>query len=123
MPSTIYAGYPKKKSIAMHNAIMNPPDGMECDHIDGDGLNNRRSNLRICTHSENLRNQVIKNKFGATGVTLHSGKKFFMARIVVNGKTIHLGNHLTVEAAKAARWKGEIEYFGEFRRTRLEKVS
>ena len=38
----------------IHRLIMQPPKGMVVDHIDGDGLNNTRANLRICTHRENL---------------------------------------------------------------------
>ena len=45
------------KNVTMHRIILNPPEGMCVDHIDGDGLNNRRSNLRICTQAENVRNR------------------------------------------------------------------
>ncbi len=61
-PNTYYAsrGYNdngKPKSIAMHRDIMKPAKGFVVDHIDHDGLNNQRSNLRVCTHKENLRNR------------------------------------------------------------------
>ena len=42
----------KSRIISMHRFIANAPVGMEVDHIDGDGLNNRSENLRICTHAE-----------------------------------------------------------------------
>lgn len=48
--------YGKIKIIAMHRDIMNPPAGLVIDHMDHNGLNNQRGNLRIVTHSENLRN-------------------------------------------------------------------
>lgn len=111
------------KTMPMHKMIMGHSDDVECDHIDGNGLNNRRSNLRVCTHAENLRNQETKNKFGSTGVSLHSCKRFYMARLQLNGKTIHLGNHRTIEAAKAARLAGEIKYFGEYRRSAVKNIS
>jgi|GEM_PF-4429345 len=45
---------PGRRYILMHRLIMQPPHGMVIDHIDGDGLNNSRANLRICSHRENL---------------------------------------------------------------------
>jgi len=116
--TAVYNGKNKKDCICMHNMLMNTPDGMEVDHIDGDGLNNRRSNLRICTHAENLRNQKlnVNNKFGVSGVCLHSCKRFFLTRIVVNRKVIHLGTFRTLEEAKRVRLEAEIKYFGDFRR-------
>ena len=50
----------KQKLIRIHRFIMNPPDGMEVDHIDGNPLNNCRDNLRICTRTENLQNRKFK---------------------------------------------------------------
>ena len=45
-----------KKTMYMHRFIMNPPSDMQVDHINGDGLDNRRVNLRVCTQSQNLKN-------------------------------------------------------------------
>lgn len=47
----------RHKKVYMHRFIMNAPKGLEVDHINHDGLDNRKSNLRVCTHSENLRNR------------------------------------------------------------------
>ena len=47
----------RKGALYMHRVIMNPPSNMDVDHLDGDGLNNRRSNLRICTRGQNCGRQ------------------------------------------------------------------
>ena len=50
-----------RRKIRMHNSIMKPVEGMEVHHKDRDGLNNRRDNLEICTHSENVGYQERNN--------------------------------------------------------------
>jgi len=57
---TFTIGNGKRKNVFMHRYIMQTPKGFDTDHIDGNGLNNQRSNLRVCTRSENLRNQGKK---------------------------------------------------------------
>lgn len=55
--STSYArAMINKKGVMMHRLIMNPPEGMVVDHINGKGLDNRRSNLRVVSHSDNQKN-------------------------------------------------------------------
>jgi hypothetical protein len=96
--------------------IMRPPKGMVVDHIDGNGLNNRRSNLRICTPQENGRNRRRnRNKateFKDVAYDPRSGKYF--ARICVNRKPIHIGTFTSaVEAAKAYD-RMALKLHGEF---------
>jgi hypothetical protein len=43
-----------RKTVYLHRMIMNPPEHLVIDHIDGDGLNNTRENLRVTTHSDNI---------------------------------------------------------------------
>ena len=103
-----------KKRIKMHRVIMNTPDEMETDHINGDKLDNRKENLRICTHAENQMN-VGKQKNNTSGYkgVLKSGSKWNSV-IMLNGKSIYLGRSedkvylakLYDEAAK--------KYYGEF---------
>jgi hypothetical protein len=96
----------KDRTIRMHREILNVPDGFYTDHIDGDGLNNRRSNLRICTVSQNglNRRSHCKNRSGYKGVDHQRWWKQmrWRARIQINGKRIHLGHYKTKEEAAAA---------------------
>lgn len=105
------------RSIRMHRFVMNAPEGMEVDHINGDGLDNRQSNLRICTHKENLRNVKIRktNTSGFKGVRRNGSG--WQACIYVDGKNIGLGTYKDKLEAVRVRAMAENEYFGDFRRT------
>ena len=104
-----------KKKLLMHRLIMNPPDKMEIDHINGNVLDNRKKNLRICTHQQNCSNHRGYKKLKGVGkVKDRPLKKPYYASIMVNYKRIHLGYFATeIEAAKAYN-KGATKYFGEF---------
>lgn len=107
----------KARPILMHRVIMNAPPRIQCDHLDGDGLNNQRSNLRFATNQENNRNKVgpnRNNKLGVKGVCWNKRTKKFEADITVDGKTIHLGFFFCLEKAKLARRAAEAKYFGAF---------
>jgi hypothetical protein len=104
------------KVIMMHREIAGTPDGMLTDHKDRDGLNNRRDNLRICTHTENHQNEAPRrNKISKyKGVYRHGGK--WQARISINGMRRSLGHHeAEVDAAKAYNMAA-VNNFGEFAR-------
>jgi hypothetical protein len=83
----------KRKHILMHRLISGDPQGMEIDHIDGDKLNNRRSNLRPCSRIENARNQrrTHLNKSGYKGVFWHSKAKKWCVQISMKNKGKHVG--------------------------------
>lgn len=94
--------------VRLHRLIMNPPADMVVDHINGDPLDNRRSNLRVCTQAENLRNRGLNrnHQTGFKGVVLASpgAAKPFVARIRLNGTMRHLGCFANPEdAAEAVR--------------------
>jgi hypothetical protein len=89
----------------MHRVILNIPEGMETDHIDGDGLNNQKSNLRIATHRQNSQNLALKqtkktSKF--PGVFWDKRKSKWCACIRINGSQKHLGYFLNENEANIA---------------------
>lgn len=88
--------------------------GKEVDHINGDGLDNRRANLRKCSHGQNMMNRVLdrRNKVGARGVSTRRGK--FRACIKYLEKTYHLGTYLTKEEAAAAYTGAAKVLYGDF---------
>lgn len=77
----------------MHRVIMGALVGEEVDHIDGDGLNNQRKNLRICSSSENKRNTRFRsnNTSGYRGVSWNIAAKKWQSTIGHNGRRRHLG--------------------------------
>lgn len=101
----------------MHSVIMG---SLGVDHIDGNSLNNQRSNLRLSTQRDNVRNKgmSINNTSGYKGVCFDKGRKTpWLAQITVNYKKIHLGYFETPELAAGAYDKAATEFFGEFART------
>lgn len=100
--------------VLMHREIMSCPKGFVVDHIDGNGLNNQRSNLRICTSIENSYNRKINIKLKYKGVVFN-GKKY-IASIWFKKKRIHLGCFNTeIEAANCYNISA-IKYHGKFAR-------
>ena len=85
---------------------------MEIDHIDGDGLNNRISNLRHVSHSENQKNsrKQSNNTSGVSGVHWNKTANMWQARIKVNGKTLSIGYYKDIIAASNARKAAEKKY-------------
>ncbi|QMV48560.1 putative HNH endonuclease [Bacillus phage vB_BsuM-Goe10] len=106
---------PDGKIIQMHRLIMDAPKGMVVDHINRDGLDNRRSNLRVTTVRENTRNSlpVINNPSGCPGVTWHKRDKVWRASIVVDKVKISLGQSKDLSEAIEMRKRGEEKYWGE----------
>ncbi len=109
---------PTRVLLLMHRLIVNAPFGMEVDHVNGDGLDNRRANLRICTHSENVCNQ--RKTHGTSrykGVSWHKDTGKWQAQIKVNGRGMYLGCFTTEEEAHAAYCSASAKYHGGFGRT------
>lgn len=106
----------KNHIILMHRLIMNAPNGMVVDHINHNTLDNRKSNLRICTTSQNVMNSKTHkgSRSRARGVDYHKRDKLWRARIMVKGKRISIGWFKTEEEAIDARLKAEKIYFGEY---------
>lgn len=110
----------KIKKISMHREILNAPKEMQVDHINGNGLDNRKENLRLCTHQQNLlnkKNSYKNNKLGIKGVCWRDDTKRFQAQICVGGKNIRLGYFNVLGDADQAYREAEKRYFGEFARS------
>lgn len=115
-------GTPNKKHTSMHRFIMGLDigDKAEVDHIDNDGLNNTRKNLRLCNRSQNQMNRSKSTNCKSIykGVTIasiaHWRKKKWTASVKFNGKKHSLGYFLTQEDAALAYNKKAKELFGEF---------
>lgn len=111
--------YKKRRMIYMHRTLLCVQWEKHVDHKDGDGLNNMRSNIRICTQQENNRNKRISltSVSGLKGVSLHKTTGKWVARIMVNMKSIHLGYFLNKNDAHEAYCVAAKKYHGEFANT------
>jgi hypothetical protein len=106
-------------SHRMHKIIMGDIGTKEVDHIDGDGLNNRRANLRAVTHAQNMKNQRLRsdNKSGCPGVAFHKRDGVWQAYIDNDGVRHNLGYHKCITSAAAAYREASAKLHGEFART------
>jgi hypothetical protein len=109
----------KEKQIKIHNVILDhDPDKSDLivDHINGNVLDNRRCNLRLCTRAENARN-VKKSKSNTSGyVGVHASGKKWRATVALNGKNYCAGSFEDKVEAARARDRKAIELHGEFAR-------
>jgi hypothetical protein len=109
--------------VLFHRVIANAPDGMCVDHINGNTRDNRRSNLRVCTHRENLRNRkkhATKNEF--KGVYQEKGGGFFVVACGAKGgrKTVRLSGIRDKAIAVLLFDLITLSSFGQFARPNLE---
>lgn len=107
----------RHKDIYLHRMVMGNPAGMDVDHISHDTLDNRKENLRSCTHAQNLRNRKgpnSNNKSGIRGVCWFRRDGTWHAQIKVDGRRIHLGYFATKEEAGAVYASANAKYFGEY---------
>lgn len=105
----------------LHRILMRCPDDRMVDHINGNTLDNRRVNLRICDHAENMKNRRIhsNNRSGVKGVYRDATEKNirWRAQIRVEGKKICIGSFASPEEAEAAYLEASKRYHGEFSRS------
>jgi hypothetical protein len=125
---TFYAGTntsrkePPRKLLLMHRVIVGAEPGQQVDHIDGNGLNNCRNNLRFCTNTENQYNKPmpVNNTSGYKGVSMHKHSKKWRATIGHSGKHKHIGYFDSPEEAARAYDDAALRQFGEFARLNEE---
>lgn len=111
--SRLYAESASHPQILMHRLILGEAcKGSVVDHINGDGLDNRRVNLRVCTQRENARNRLAVR--GLRGVSWRPAYGTWRARIMVDRKEIHLGSFETEREAAHAYNAAASEHFGKF---------
>lgn len=109
----------KGKMIKLHRYIMNMNmnnSNLVVDHINRNPLDNRKSNLRICSYKENSFNKSIRvdNTSGIPGVSFHKTNKKWRAKIKCNNLTIHLGYFEDINEALINRRVAEEILFGEY---------
>jgi len=107
-----------RKMEFMHRVISKTPTGMYCDHIDGNGLNNLRENLRNVTHVQNMMNQKIasNNRTGVKGVSRVAATGKWKAQIAVGGSMKYLGVFETIQEAARAYEIASKKFHGDFGR-------
>lgn len=121
--------FDKPKTLTMHRVILSRILGRdlskgECvDHINGNGLDNRRSNLRLSSYKQNTSNKVkhTLTESGYKGVTLSKRKNRNVFKVVigVDYKLIYIGCYATPELAAQAYNEAAIKYHGEFARLNI----
>lgn len=111
----LYAGFDRTSRRTLrsyklvHRMVVDAPAGMEVDHINGNRLDNRRANLRLCTRVQNA-----KNRPSAKGVTWHKQLGKWQASIKADGRNIYLGVFADFGEALQVRRAAELQYFGEY---------
>lgn len=107
-------GENRRYTFSLHMVLLVVPTGFQVDHIDGDGLNNQRHNLRMATCSRNQFNarKRVDNTVGYRGVTILRGK--YAAQIQANKKHMHVGSFDTALEAAHAYDEAARKHHGEF---------
>lgn len=105
--------------VRMHRLLLNPPEHLECDHVNGDRLDNRKSNLRVCTRAQNGKNcRKFSRKTSSKykGVSFRKASHRFIAYLQNDGKRIDLGYFDSEDNAARAYNEAASRLYGEFAR-------
>lgn len=108
----------KNKKIYLHRFLMGHPKGKEVDHINGNKLDCRKENLRICEKYQNQQNVKInsRNKSGYRGISWYPSSNLWRARIQVRNEQIYLGYFEDIKLAVHVYNKAAQKYYGKFAR-------
>jgi len=114
-----------RKNIRLHRFLLDYfKQEFEIDHIDGNGLNNRKNNLRKVTHQQNMMNQRVlpkNNTSGYIGIYFDNKLKKYISQIKVNQKKIHIGVFSDIKDAILARREAELKYFSKYKSINFEE--
>lgn len=107
---------PGGKPLSLHRFLMSAKPGEWIDHINNNGLDCQRSNMRLCTHAQNMRNRKIHrtNRSGYKGVDWHNS--MWRAKLRVDNQNIELGYYRDVRDAARAYNRAALKYHAEFAR-------
>ena len=107
---------PENKLIQLHRVVIKAKEGEFVDHINGNKLDNRKINLRICTKAQNSQNRKMSkfNKSGFNGVSWCIKNKKWVAQISCENKKIHIGYYIELKDAARAYNQAAQKYHGEF---------
>jgi|SRR4030095_7955285 hypothetical protein len=105
-----------RKSVFMHRLILGANPGQYVDHINFDGLDNRRENLRLCTPAQSAQHKrmMVTNSSGYRGVNFNKEHKKYAAEIWVESRRVFLGYFDTAEEASVAYRKAAVVLHKEF---------
>jgi hypothetical protein len=109
----------KHTTVRMHRLIMDAKPGQSVDHINGNGLDNRRCNLRFASQHQNNANQRKhkNNTSGFKGVSLDKKLNKWRAMITINRRAVYIGSFNSRRAAAIAYDIQAIKHFGEYAKT------
>lgn len=102
----------KYKHQNIHRLLLNPKDGVLVDHIDGNARNNRQSNLRMATATQNNINKRMVKQI--QGIHYDKKRNIWRVRFKINGKETHIGWFKNYESAKISAIESKNKYHGEF---------
>lgn len=102
--------------LLMHRLVMNAPPYKDVDHINRNKLDNRKSNLRVCSAQDNRRNSGLSrlNTSGTKGVHYVVSRNKWQARIGINYKRISLGYYDSLDEAVKVREQAVLQHFKDF---------
>lgn len=104
--------------IKMHRVILDVEPGVQVDHVNGNGLDNRRSNLRLADNCQNgwNRKRDVRNKSGVKGVYWHSKNRRWIASIKMRGLVVYRRSFGSLSVAENEIRKARVKFHGEFAR-------